>query len=153
MRRGRKIVLVVVIIVVAMLALTYYQYVATEQVNGRVDHKSITGTLDDTEYTLVMFTPYGLNVDPRVRDLISENVTDLTVAQEQNLVKELRDMGYSLHFVLNVEVSSHDPVNGLNAGDALGYFVDQNDFIHLNLGDRITYEVPHNERGIIRSVR
>jgi hypothetical protein len=151
--KSRKVMLVLAIVIVAMLALAYYQYIATEQVDGKVDHKGIMGVLDDTSYTLVMYTPYGLSVDSHIRDLIPKNATDLTIPQEQVLINELRDRGYSLHFVLNVEVSSHDPVNGLNPGDTLGYFVEQDVFTRLNLGDIMTFEVPHNEKGVIRSVR
>ncbi len=142
------------IIVVAMLALTYYQYIATEQVKGQVDHKSINGVLDSTSYTLVMYTPHGINVkNPQIRDLVPENATDLTESQEQVLIDELRGQGYSLYFVLNVRASTRDPVNGMNPGDTLGYIVGQDIFLGFDMGDNITYEVPHNERATIRSAR
>jgi hypothetical protein len=96
--KSRKTMVLLAIVIMSVLALTYYQFIATDQVNGRVDHKSITGILDNTQYNLVMYTPYGLNVDTHIKDLIPENATDLTIPQEELLVKELRDMGYSLHF-------------------------------------------------------
>jgi hypothetical protein len=151
--KSRKTMVLLAIVIMSVLALTYYQFIATDQVNGRVDHKSITGILDNTQYNLVMYTPYGLNVDTHIKDLIPENATDLTIPQEELLVKELRDMGYSLHFVLNVEASSRDPVNGLDPGDALGYMVGQDIFLRFDIGDTITYEVPHNEKDVIRSAR
>jgi hypothetical protein len=152
-RKRRSIIVISVIVIAAVLALTYYQYVATEQVQGRVDHKSISGDLDGTTYGLVLYTPTGLSVDLQIRDLISENATDLTASQERTLIQELQDRGYALHFCLNVEVSSRDPVNDLNSGDTLGYSVDQDTFVRFDMGDTISYEVPYNEKAVIRSAR
>jgi hypothetical protein len=76
--KRRKVIILLAMVTVALLALTYYQYIATEHVEGRVDHKSIMGDMNDISYTLVMCTPYGLNVNPELRYLVPDNVTDLT---------------------------------------------------------------------------
>lgn len=141
--------IVAVVAAIAILAPMYYFFVATDQVTGRVDHKSINGTMDGTSYTLVNFIPHGAYFNPLISDLSPEDPTNTTVAQWEDIEAALEQRGFELRYIANIQVPSHDSVNGLSAGMASGYFVNQGDFNQLSLNDLVTYEVPHDEKNVI----
>lgn len=149
--KSKWIIAAIVIIAVVLLGAAYYWFFATEQVTGNVDHKSISGYKDGTGYTLVMCTPYGLNVNQDVSDLFAGMDTNMTVSAD--LEKELQNRGYEIHYIGNIVVSSPDNVNGQKPGDANGYFVSSRDvFNRLVLGNDVTIDVAHDQKNTIRGV-
>lgn len=151
-KRSRWIIAATVIVALVLLMTSYYWFVATEQVTGNVDHKSITGIKDGTSYTLVSFNPGGLVV--KAEDLSDFFVgMDLNMTVTSDLEREIMDHGYEVHYVGNVRISSPDPVNGLVPGDTRGYFVSsRDDFNRLALGKNVTIGVAHNQMNTIRWV-
>jgi hypothetical protein len=87
--------------------------------------------------------------DPLVRDLAPEDPTNTTPTQWEGIEAALEQSGFELRYIANIQVTTHDSVNGLSAGMATGYFVNQDDFNQLSLNDLVSYEVPHDERTVI----
>ncbi len=141
-----------IVITFTLLMMAYYWFIATDRVNGTVSHKTIGGVRNDVAYTLVSFTPDGLIVKADdLEDLFAGMDANMTVTTE--LEKEIRDRGYTIHYVGNVRLSSPDNVNGLKPDDTRGYFVtDVQDFNRLVLDSNVTIEVAHNELNTIRDV-
>ena len=134
-----------------MMAFSFYWYLVTEEEIGKVDHKSICGIMDDKSYTLVMFTPSGLNIDPSVSGLFVNADSNLTITAE--LEQELENMGYDIYYIGNIKLISSDGVNGIEAGTTFGYFVGSRaDFNNLVLGTEVTFSVPHDEECTICNV-
>ena len=150
MKNSRRAIIISVGIM-AMVAFSFYWYLATEEETGEVDHKSICGVMDDTSYTLVVFTPYGLSVSPLVSDMFVDADSNLTVTAE--LEQELVNMGYDIYYIGNIKMTSSDDVNGIESGTTFGYFVGSRiDFNNLVLGTEVTFSVPHDEEYTIFNV-
>ena len=133
-----------VIVALILLASCYYWFFSPEQVTGNVDHKSIVGIKDNTQFTLVMFTPHGLNIDPAVNDLFAGMNINITISSD--LEKELEQRGYEVRYIGNIRLDSSDDINGIDAGSTIGYFLSsRNDFNRLMIGSNVTIEVSKNQ--------
>jgi len=135
---GMAIAISIVILLVLMVYLLAF---STVKVSGVVDHKTITGIRDGTQYTLVVLGPWFVNVkDNALNDLFQGQDSNVTI--NATLERAILNLGYSqINYLASIQVSSRDSVNHLNPGDALAYFVKRSDFNALRIGNSITYEV------------
>jgi hypothetical protein len=153
-KKSRLLIAFAVIVALILLASAYYWIQPPkepQQIDGVVDHKSIGGIKDDTGYTLVMFTPHGLNIDPSVIDLFAGQDINMTISSE--LEKELEQRGYKVHYVGNIRLDSPDDYNEIDSGSTLGYFLpSRDDFNRLAIGSNVTIEVSRDQKATIKRV-
>lgn len=118
-------VLAALVAVSAVIYLVAFRPVASE---GVVDHKTITGTRQDTSHNIVVFTTAGNHFDDKeVRGLFEEtDIVNDTIAGQL-------EVRYDEVFYV-VSVRSED--------DTIGYFVSRKDFNRVAPGSRIRFNIP-----------
>lgn len=140
---GRSLYSMVIAISTAVLLilLVYLLAFSTVTLTGVVDHKAITGIANQTQYTLVMITPWEVQVlDPSLSDLFQGEGLNLTV--DEALEGELLNHGYSeIGYQASIRVSSKDPVNHIEPGETMGYLVKRSDFNAMPMGASVEFEV------------
>ena len=135
---GIAIAILIVILLVLMVYLLAFSMV---KVSGVVDHKTITGIRDGTQYTLVVMAPWFIEIKDHALDDLFQG-KDLDVTINATFEQAILNHGYSkINYLASIQVSSKDSVNHLNPGDALAYFVKRSDFNALRIGNSVTYEV------------
>jgi len=150
--KEHSISIVAIIIVLALLFTSIYVlFFSSVWVEGTVDHKILAGTKGDATYTLVMVTPYGLDIDPSVSDLFNASMTNLTITPE--IEQELQSRGYQLYYVANIRARSHDPVNGLYPGQTEGLFTSKEIFNRLSISEDIEYQVSYFHSNWVTGMR
>jgi hypothetical protein len=124
---SRERLLAILVITVAAVAGIYYVAFRPLNLDGVVDHKTISGTNSGTSYTIVVFTETSsLFDDGEARALFedSDTVTDSIAAQ--------LDMRYDdLFYIVSVR----------SDGDTMGYYVSKEDFNSVNYGSRIRFNI------------
>lgn len=142
-KKARSMFGIVIAITIALLLVfvVYLLAFSTVTVEGVVDHKAITGIANQTQYTLVMITPWEIQIlGASVSDLFQGKGLNLTVNEE--FEQELLNRGYSeIGYQASIRVSSKDPVNHLEPGDTMGYLVKRSDFNVLPMGASVEFEV------------
>jgi len=132
---SRERTLSIVAAVAVICAAVYVVAFMPKTTEGVVDHKIITGTRDQTSYSVVVFTVAENHFDDKeVRGLFANaNLVNDTVAGQL-------EMRYNEIFnVLSVRTDS----------DTRGYFVSRKDFNRVAPGNRIRYSVQaSDEMGI-----
>lgn len=105
----------------------YFVAFIPEASEGIVDHKTITGTRDQTSYGIVVFTVAGSHFDDKeVRGLFEE--TDIV---NDTVAGQLEARYDEVFYVLSVR--SND--------DTMGYFVSRKDFNKVVPGSLIRFNV------------
>jgi len=46
-----------------------------------------------------------------------------------------------IKYLVSIRLDSRDPINGIDKGEALAYFVSKEDFNKMKIGDKVKYEV------------
>ena len=124
---SRERLLTIIIAIVAVGAGIYYVAFKPVASEGVVGHKTLTGTRDQTSYSIVVFTTAGNHFDDKeVRGLFEE--TDVV---NDTMVYQLEARYDEVFYV--VSVSSED--------DTMGYFVTRKDFNRVVPGSRIRFKV------------
>ena len=144
MKLARKSIYGIVIaisIAILLVLVVYLLAFSTVTVDGVVDHRVITGIANQTQYTLVMITPWEVQIlDPSLNNLFQGKGLNLTV--DEALEQQLLNHGYSeIGYQTSIRVSSKDPVNHLEPGDTMGYLVKRSDFNVLRMGASVEFEV------------
>lgn len=140
-RRSIYGIAIAISIAVLLVLVVYLLAVSTVTVAGVVDHKVITGIKNQTQYSLVMITPWEVVVkDASLTDLFQGKGLNLTV--DAALEQEMLNNGYSeIGYQASIRVTSSDPVNHLQPGDTLSYLVKRGDFNVLPIGASVEFEV------------
>lgn len=136
-----------VIMAVAIVVLVFYELAASYiDVTGVVDHKVIAGIADNAQHTIVIMYAGDIEVyDHNLRQLFLG--MDGNAVISASLEQELLNSGYTkILYLANIVVTSEDPVNNLDPGDALTYYVDKrSDFNALTFGASVVFEVRKGE--------
>jgi hypothetical protein len=117
-------ILVAIVVVGAGIYYVAFRPVASE---GVVDHKTITGTRDQTSYSIVVFTMAGNHFDDKeVRGLFDESdIVNDTVAYQ------LEARYDEVFYVLSIR----------SGDDTMGYFVSMQDFNMVVPSSRIRFNI------------
>ena len=139
--------LVVVVVSVAV----YYWFFSPVIVEGVVDHKAVTGTKDGTIYSILLNTDSGIVVkDEDYEDWFSE--VDKNAFVDSSLEGRMRT-GYSeVYYLVSIRVSTGDPVNSLEEGETLAYFVSRDGFNRVKIGDGVRFEVDRFQAAAIKGL-
>ena len=151
-RRSVLGIVIVVFVAVMLVLVVYLLAFSTVRVTGVVDHKAITGLANGTQYTLVMITPWEVQVlDASLVDMFQGKGLNLTV--DKAFEQELLNHGFSeIGYQASITVSSKDSVNHLEPGDTMGYLVKRGDFNVLLIGASVEFEVERDKSLWISSV-
>ncbi len=142
----------VISVISLLIMVAYVLTFSTVTVQGTVDHKTITGTKDNIEYTLVVFTIASFEIrDPGLEPLFSNHDANYTVTQAME--QEMLNLGYSeINYFADIRVISEDPVNHVEPGELLEYSVKRTDFNSLRIGEKMSFEVEKMTSATIREV-
>ena len=142
----------VVGIVAILVFAAYVLAVSTITVAGTVDHKTIVGIRDDTQYVLVVIVPWGLQVkQPALEILFADKDANVTI--DESLEWEIMSCGYSeIRYLASMRLSTGDSVNRIDPGGTLAYFIKRGDFNALRLAESFTFEVEKSEFATIRKL-
>ena len=140
-RRSIYGILIAISIAVLLVLVVYLLAFSPVTITGVVDHKAITGIANQTQYTLVMITPWEVQIiDAYLGDLFQGKGLNLTV--DEAFEQEMLNHGYSeIGYQASIRVCSEDPVNHLELGDTMGYLVKRSDFNVLQMGASVEFEV------------
>ena len=141
------IILVVVVVSVAV----YYWFFSPVIVEGAVDHKAVTGTKDTTIYSILLNTDSGIVVkDEDFEDWFSE--VDENAFVNSSLEGRMRTEYSEAYYLVSIRVSTGDPVNSLEEGETLAYFVSRDDFNRVKIGDGVRFEVERFQTATIKGL-
>jgi len=142
----------VVSVVILVIMVAYVIAFSTVTVEGTVDHKTIIGTKDNVEYTLVVFTLGDVDIrDPALEPIFKDNDANITVTQAME--QEMLNLGYSeINYLADIRVISEDPVNHVEPGELLAYSVKRTEFNSLIVGETVSFEVAKMTSATIREV-
>lgn len=114
-------------------------------VEGVVDHKTVTGEIENISYTILTNRPRS---DDRLWIIVQDNdykeffleedrdaVINKSVEYEMSLKYDM------IHYLVSIRLTSQDNVNKLNIGDTLAYFVNRDDFNKVKIDDEVRFEV------------
>jgi len=133
MSRERSLAMVVA--VVAIIVAVYLVALRPAATEGTVDHKTITGTRDQTSYSIVVFTVAGSHFDDKeVRGLFAD-----TDAVNDTAIDQLEARYDEIFYVLSVRTDD----------GTTGYFVSRKDFNRVSPGIRIRYTVQASDESRI----
>ena len=114
-------------------------------VEGVVDHKTVTGEIENTSYTILTNKPSsddGLwiivkdnDYEEFFRNQDRDAVINKSVEDEMNLKYDL------INYLVSIRLTSQDNVNKLDIGDTLAYFVNRDDFNKVKIDDEVRFEV------------
>lgn len=157
-RRSIYGIVIAVSIAILLVSAVYLIAFSTVTVTGVVDHKVISGTRNQTQYTLVMILPWEVQfIDTSLSDLFLHYKVDQTLPNmtiDAGLEQKILDLGYSeILYQVSIVVSSPDPVNHLEPGDTLGYLVKRSDFNALPFWMTVEFEVRKGDPLHIAEVR
>jgi len=144
---GKRVWTITLVLIFAAIFLSSaYFYDPPDELEGTVDHKTVTGDLDDVSYTLIQYTPHGLYIDPMISDLIDGNDTNMTITSE--IEDELEDMGFTVHYVINIVLDDSDELQGSKS-----YLTDYaDDFNDLPIGGHVSFEEYHGDSPTIGNI-
>jgi len=141
------IILVVVVVSVAV----YYWFFSPVIVEGAVDHKAVTGTKDTTTYSILLNTDSGILVkDEDYQDWFSE--VDRNAFVNSSLEDRMKTEYFEIYYLVSIRVSTGDPVNSLEEGETLAYFVSRDDFNRAKIGDGVRFEVERFQTATIKGL-
>ena len=142
----------VISVITLLILVAYVITFSTVTVEGTVDHKTIIGTKDNIDYTLVVFTIASLDIrDPALEPLFNNHDANLSVTQAME--QEMMDLGYSeIRYLAGIRVISEDPVNHVEPGELLAYSVKRTGFNSLMVGENMSFEVAKMTSATIREV-
>ena len=134
MSRGRLLAILVAVVVVGVgVYFLAFKPVVSE---GVVDHKTMTGTRDQTSYGIVVFTTTGSQFD----DNEVQSLFDETGLVSDEIEGQL-DIRYDeIFYVVSVR----------SEGDTVGYFVSREDFNEVVPGSRIRFSVQSRDEWKIK---
>jgi hypothetical protein len=150
---GNRWKVAIAVLVVCLFALlAFIAAFSTVTVAGTVDHKTIVGVNDQTQDVLVVMGPWGITVnDPCLSALFAD--VDQNAVINESLEWEMICCGYSeIRYVASIRVSSQDPVNNVEPGGTLAYYVKRHDFNSLMIGQEFTFEVAKSEHATVTKV-
>ena len=114
-------------------------------VKGVVDHKTVTGEMENTSYTILSHKPSsddGLwiivkdnDYEEFFRNQDRDAVINKSVEDEMSLKYDL------INYLVSIRLTSQDNVNKLDIGDTLAYFVNRDDFNKVKIDDEVRFEV------------
>jgi len=133
---------ILILVVVIACSLVYKSASSPIIVEGTVDHKVITGLKGDTSYTILV----NRMIDNRSWILLKDksygeffpkkdNNTFISKSLEDKMKSEYSDIKY----LVSIRLDSRDPINGIDKGEALAYFVSKEDFNKKKIGDKVKY--------------
>ena len=64
-----------------------------------------------------------------------DNNTFISKSLEDEMKSEYSDIKY----LVSIRLDSRDPINGIDKGEALAYFVSKEDFNKMKIGDKVKY--------------
>jgi len=114
-------------------------------VEGVVDHKTVTGEIESTSYTILTNKPSsddGLwiivkdnDYEEFFRNQDRDAVINKSVEDEMSLKYDL------INYLVSIRMTSQNNVNKLDIGDTLAYFVNRDDFNKVKIDDEVRFEV------------
>ncbi len=135
---------ILILVVVIACSLVYKSASSPIIVEGTVDHKVITGLKGDTSYIILVNRmidnrSWILLKDKSYEEFFSkkDNNTFISKSLEDKMKSEYSDIKY----LVSIRLDSRDPINGIDKGEALAYFVSKEDFNKMKIGDKVKYEV------------
>jgi len=139
-------------IVAILVFAAYVLAFSTITVVGTVDHKTIVGIRDDTQYTLVVVVPWGIQIkQPAVESLFVDKDANVTI--DASLEWAIMSCGYSeIRYLASMRLTTGDSMNRLDPGETMAYFVKRDDFNGLRLAESFTFEVEKSEFATIASL-
>ena len=142
-------VMAVILVAVVIGTSIYYYVFSPVIVEGIVDHKAVTGMKGDTVYTILLNTPWGIMIDDKEYEkFFSEK--DRNAFINKSLEDKMKTDYSEINYFVSIRVSSKDPVNSLEKGETLAYFVSRDDFNKLTIDDKVKYEVARFQTATIR---
>jgi len=145
----RLLSIVAVLLVAVVIGAAYYYVFSPVIVEGIVDHKAVTGIKVDTSYDVLLNAPWGIIIkDKDYARFFSEK--DRNAFINKSLEDEMKTEYSEINYLVSIRVSSKDPVNGLEKGATLAYFVSRDDFNKLRIGDKVKYEVARFQAATIK---
>lgn len=74
-----------------------------------------------------------------MRNFSPEEDRDASI--NKSLEDEMKTKYSTIYYLVSIRVDSKDPVNHLEEGDTLAYFVSRDDFNRVKIEDKVEYEV------------
>ena len=148
---NKRLLSIVAVLLVAVVigAATYYYVFSPVVVEGIVDHKGVTGVKDGTLYTILLNADWGIRVeDEDYEKFFSDE--DRNAFIDKSLEDTMKTEYSEINYLVSIRVSSEDPVNNLEEGETLAYFVSRDDFNMLRIGDEVKYEVERFQTATIK---
>lgn len=150
---NRSLLGVVAVFLVAVVVgvPSYYWFFSPVIVEGVVDHKAITGTKDATTYSILLNTDLGILVeDEDYGEWFSSTAKDAFV--NSSLEDRMRTEYSEVYYFVSIRVSTGDPVNSLEEGETLAYFVSRDDFNRAMIDDGVRFEVDRFQTATIKGL-
>lgn len=149
-RRVFAIAATILVVVVVSVAV-YYWFFSPVIVEGVVDHKAVTGTKDGTVYSILLNTDSGIVVkDGNYEDWFSDVEKNAFV--NSSLEGRMRTEYSEIYYLVSIRVSTGDPVNSLEEGGTLAYFVSRDNFNRVKVGDGVRFEVDRFQTATIKGL-
>jgi hypothetical protein len=150
-RRSLFTVVAVFLVVAAVGVAGYYWFFSPVIIEGVVDHKAVTGTKDATTYSVLLNADWGIVVeDEDYGGWFSDG--EMNAIVNVSLEDELRREYSEVFYFVSVRVSSEDPINNLEEGETLAYFVSRDGFNKLSIGDNVRFEVDRFKTATIKGL-
>ena len=139
------------VLIIACL-LVYMTVLSPVIVEGIVEHKAVTGVEGGVTYTILVNRP----VENGSWILIKDKDYGMFFSKEEknafidkNMEDEMKNEYSDIKYIVSIRLNSSDPVNNLEKGDTLAYFVSRDEFNRMKIGDRVKYEVSRFSKSTI----
>ena len=113
-------------------------------VEGVVDHKTVTGEIENTSYIILINRPADDGPWITVEDNEYEEFflkEDRDAVINKSVEDEMKVKYNTINYLVSIRLTSKDTVNNLEAGDTLAYFVNRDDFNKVKIDDEVRFEV------------
>jgi len=150
-KRSLFSVVAVFLVAVGIAVAGYYWFFTPVIVEGVVDHKAVTGTKDTTIYSVLLNTDSGIVIkDKDYEGWFSDE--EMNAFVNNSLEDEMRAEYSEIYYLVSMRVTSEDPINNLEEGETLAYFVSRDAFNKLGIGDNVRFEVDRFQTATIKGL-
>jgi hypothetical protein len=151
-KMDRKLLLITVIIIFLL-----FLYIAIPvEVEGVVEYKAINGRMSgNTVAGILTSHEYSGNL---LTDVEDEDFNQILFAEDKNvfvnesLHEQMERKYLNIDYIVNIHVSSNDPINNVRKGESFAYLVSREDFNKAKIGEMVRYRVSKFEDYTIEKI-
>lgn len=149
---NKKLLFTIFVLLLIIACLLAYKFMSPVMVEGVVDHKAVMGVKGDTSYTILLNRPTDNGSWIIVKDKDYEKFFkgEKNAFISKSIEDEMRKKYFDIKYLVSIRLDSKDPINGIDKGEALTYFVSREIFNKMKIGDRVKFEVSRSEKCMIK---